>query len=390
MMQFLANTMKRLGIGDQDSIPESPNSPGVTSMDAPLSHMKIDGKYNYSTLEYPSDIQSRTDLGHYMMFYVNIPLKSSYSRTSSFGGKEMVAESNRKDAGMTEKIGGDPAQMAILSGTSHSRGAGTAGTLGNGGKSWKPGETDKVVHRQKLEGALPSQTTRTNDAIILYMPSEITSAQAADYKSSEVGGGVGAGIKVLNEARSLGLTSSKGISKMLQGFAEIGATQIERGAGVAAGAALQGNIMGAYDKLNNQAQNQFLETMFQGIGFRKFSYTFQFRPKNPKEVISAQQIIKTFKFHMAPEVPKGNAMGRFFVVPAEFDIFYMFRGEENEWINKIATSVLVNCDVNYAPNGYQTFRPMEGRKGAPPTEIDMKLDFMETKIITKAEVLAGY
>ena len=257
------------------------------------------------------------------------------------------------------------------------------------GKSWKPGETEKVVERQKLEGTLPSRTTRTNDAIILYMPAELTSAQAADYKSSEVGGFAGATIKTFNQSASKGLNAG-GISSMLKGFVEVGQDQVVRAAGAAVGAALGGDAMGAYDKLNNQAQNQFLETMFQGIGFRKFSYTFQFRPKNAKEVVSAQQIIKTFKFHMAPEIPKGDTIGRFFVVPAEFDIFYMFRGEENEWVNKIATSVLVNCDINYAPNGYQTFRPMAGHKGAPPTEIDMKLDFMETKIITKAEVLAGY
>ena len=388
MMQFLANTMKRMGIGDQNTVPESPNSPGVTKMDAPLSHMKIDGKYNYSTLEYPSDIQSRTDLGHYMMFYVNIPLKSSYSRTSSFGGKKM--ETSGGGGALTEKIGGNPAQMAVLGGKGYAKNAGASGAVSADGKSWKPGETEKVVERQKLEGALPSQTTRTNDAIILYMPSEITAAQAADYKASEVGGALGAGIKTFNQGRSQGLTSSGGISSMIQGFAEIGQSQIKRAAGTAIGAFTGGDAMGAYDKLNQQAQNQFLETMFQGVGFRKFSYTFQFRPKNPKEVVQAQKIIKTFKFHMAPEVPTNSKMGRFFVVPAEFDIFYMFRGEENEWINKIATSVLVNCDINYAPNGYQTFRPMVGHKGAPPTEIDMKLDFMETKIITKAEVLAGY
>ena len=68
----------------------------------------------------------------------------------------------------------------------------------------------------------------------------------------------------------------------------------------------------------------------------------------------------------------------------------MFRGEENEWLNKISTCVLVNMDVNYTPNQYQTFRPHKNRKGAPPTEIDMKLDFMETEIITKRKINQGF
>ena len=68
----------------------------------------------------------------------------------------------------------------------------------------------------------------------------------------------------------------------------------------------------------------------------------------------------------------------------------MFRGDENSWMNKIQTCVLVNMEINYAPNQYNTFRPIEGRNGAPPTEVDMKLDFMETKIITKADAKDGF
>ena len=35
------------------------------------------------TLSYPLDLQTRTDLGHYMMFYVNVPNQTSYSTTNS-------------------------------------------------------------------------------------------------------------------------------------------------------------------------------------------------------------------------------------------------------------------------------------------------------------------
>ena len=54
----------------------------------------------------------------------------------------------------------------------------------------------------------------------------------------------------------------------------------------------------------------------------------------------------------------------------------MFRGDENTWLNKITSCVLTNMDVNYANGNYQTFRPVwgAGNEGAPPTEIEMKLD----------------
>ena len=97
---------------------------------------------------------------------------------------------------------------------------------------------------------------------------------------------------------------------------------------------------------------------------------------------------------MSPELPDDEGLARYFIPPAEFDIFYMYRDNQNEHLNKISSCVLANMDVNYANGRFQTFRDMNvapgmGR-GAPPTEIDMKLDFMETRIITKKEIEQGY
>ena len=157
-------------------------------------------------------------------------------------------------------------------------------------------------------------------------------------------------------------------------------------AGKAAGI---GDIRGGYDKLSNRQMNQFLEAMFTGIGFRKFSYMFKFAPKSVEEAQEVDAIIRMFKFHMLPEIPM-NDFGRYFRTPSDFDIHYMFRGEENTFLNKLATCVCLNVDVNYTPNGYQTMRPMRGRPGAPMSQIDMKLDFMETELITKEKILEGF
>ena len=120
-----------------------------------------------------------------------------------------------------------------------------------------------------------------------------------------------------------------------------------------------------------------------------FSYTWKLTPKSPQEAIEIDKIIRTFKFHMLPEI-KPETAGRYYILPAEFDIFYMFRGDENTYLNRITSCVCTGVDVNYTPNQYQTNRPINGRNGAPPSEIDFKLDFMETKLITKEDILQGY
>ena len=64
--------------------------------------------------------------------------------------------------------------------------------------------------------------------------------------------------------------------------------------------------------------------------------------------------------------------------------------DENTWMNKIYTCVCTAVDINYTPNQFQTLRSVPNRGGAPMAEMEMKLDFMETKLVTKEDILEGY
>ena len=75
MQNFVAQQMRRFGLAPKNKEKvrtQTPSRPDLGG-NAPLSHMEIDGRWSYSTLQYPLDIQSRSDLGHYMMFYINVP-----------------------------------------------------------------------------------------------------------------------------------------------------------------------------------------------------------------------------------------------------------------------------------------------------------------------------
>ena len=398
MQNFIAQSMRRMGLAPKNKREASVVTPSKaasgTVPNVPLSHMEVGSKWSYSTLQYPEDIQSRTDLGHYMMFYVNVPNNTEYGRGGGVGSKK----------GSLKGGGGPPSTHKTLSlqqqqiiGEAEISKEAKDGSYDVSGKSWKPGQSEKVIERKSAQGTAAEtigrkRTKRTTDSIILYMPAQLTTNYAAGYKENELGGNLGqiAGAvnAFMNKADAVG-----GVEAAKEAVPAVGALvagAMERGMAKMASGVIGGDIMGAYDKISNRAMNNFLETTFTGVGFRKFSYIWKFSPKNIKEVYTAENIIRTFKFHMLPELPDDKNYGRYYVVPSEFDIFYMFRGDENTWMNKIQTSVLVNMEVNYSPNQYNTFRPVEGRAGAPPTEIDMKLDFQETKIITKAEVLEGF
>ena len=86
MQNFIAQSMRRFGLAPENKSAASSVSPSrVGQGNAPLAHMEVGSKWSYSTLQYPLDIQSRTDLGHYMMFYINVPSNTEYGRT---GGTE--------------------------------------------------------------------------------------------------------------------------------------------------------------------------------------------------------------------------------------------------------------------------------------------------------------
>ena len=406
MQNFIAQSMRRFGLAPKNKGPVSDASPTRSGGgEAPLQHMKVHGKWSYSTLQYPSDIQSRTDMGHYMMFYINVAdsTRSQYSTYDSMSPKQK----DRWQDGGEEGEGGetkqklDPNQFAVRNGQKWSKQSGVKGR-DNTGKSWTPGETDKVIARKPFQGELSkrfqrNRTKRTKDAIVLYMPPNLQVNHNAVYKSNEMGGmGMETAQRIksmVSRADALGGGFDGALSaaiEALPGFGnQAGREAVKVGAKIGS-EIIGGDIMAGVDKLANRAENKFLESTFTEIPFRKFSYTWKFTPKNPKESMVAHDIIKTFKFHMLPELPEVGDFGRYFITPAEFDIFYMFRGDENEWVNKISTCVLTNMDINYSPGSYQTFRPLQNKKGAPPIEIDLKLDFMETQLITKAEVLKGF
>ncbi len=414
MMNFIAQSMRRFGLAPKnknDIVAQAPAAAPSTAN--PLAHLEIGSKWSYSTLEYPLDIQGRSDLGHYMMFYINVP-------TTSPSGQKTVA-ANRAEAGGAVAgvapnlgIGGkngvkvpkpDSAIQGILSQTEYSNKVnGGKGMMGGGGSSWTPGSQDAVVARQHHQGTTSnvlgqSRTMRTKDSIILYMPPQIIENYNAQWKEGELGRIAGEGKDVAKSAMDLFRSSEAekanddgektDLMKTVKAQMKMLGDEARQKAASTFGQAGGGDLAAMMNKADNQAINNFLEVMFTGIGHRKFSYTWKFAPKSAKESEVCFNIIRKFKMHMAPELG-GKGHGRFFVVPSEFDLFYMFRGEENEWMNKISSCVLINLDVNYTPNQYQTFRPHKNRKGAPPVEMDLKLDFMETQLITKELVAQGF
>jgi len=90
---------------------------------------------------------------------------------------------------------------------------------------------------------------------------------------------------------------------------------------------------------------------------------------------------------MHPRVQtKNSTTGNYLVMPAEFDIEYYYKDQQNTSINKIATCVLERLDVNYTPH---EFWAAFDKTGFPP-HILLRMLFKEVEPLHREMIKDDY
>jgi hypothetical protein len=326
-------------------------------------NLKFGSKY------YPSNTGDLMEEGHYMMFYI-----VSHNKTNFYGYTS-------KDGKITQQK-----NLPTIDHRSEDfAGKSTAVT--------KSGDRiDNSVLRGQTKG-LTSGNLQTHsvlsDAVVLYMPSTVKSTYGADYENAntelagflgeqfaDIIGGNGSFFDKVKQGGGAFLDAAEPLLTR----ALTGALSIIPGVG---------DINAAIDKGLGRAINPQQEFVFKSVPFRQFSYSFVFAPKNEEEMKSAHDIINLFKFHMLPEFNNGLSQGRYFKVPSEFEIRYMYRDRENLYLPKVSRCALTAVDVDYAPQGkFKTF--YGDQQGASPVIMNMNLSFTEMEIMTKETIAKGY
>ena len=287
-----------------------------------------ENEYSFGTVQYPLDLATNLQNanGHYMIFYINVP------------NEDLREEEKTLDA----------QQTALL----------------------KPdiGSVVKEIPRRQGNAAVKGrgEFKRIQSAIVLYMPPEISVTYGADYAGEDLG----------SVARQIDNFSDFSFNEEFTSF-------------------VRQNVLGAVDAVApgtvamRQAQtgiavNNRLELTFKAINLREFSYSFKFMPKNKEEADEVQKIIYMFKYHMHPTI-LGGSNSPVFRVPSMFNIHYMYRGDENKYLNTMGDEVLQNMEVKYREGDvFKTYRGNDN--GAPPNVINMELSFKEIYVQDKRSI----
>ena len=358
--------------------------------ESPVSKLDHD-PFAYSSIQYPRDLTTNGGIGHYMLFYVNIQDKTKYI----YEGADGETVGNKVEVQETFIENGAPVTKTFFRDGDGSDKFKYDLARVRKGKKGGVLESDAVTlskTRRKRGSGMSSYrntTKRITDSVAIYLPPNVQDTTTASYTGAATGvigaaaaGGFGLIRNMANkdyEAAARGVVES---AKAIVGEAAIkAATEIAEGLTGAEG------TRGLINKAFGQADNPYMEVLFDAMQLRTFSYNFTFSPKNKQETEDVQKIIALFRFHMSPEL-KGAA-NRFLTLPSEFDIHYMYQDQagqasENDFYNKIATCVCTGCDVNYTPDGVKSF------EGGAPTKITMTLSFQETELLTKERVNLGF
>ena len=232
--------------------------------------------------------------------------------------------------------------------------------------------------------------------IILYMPEDIGDAFSAGWQGKAFGN-ISAGI-ISSTAGSKNFINAIGKLKDTSGGA---LKRLQTNAAAEAITKLAGSITGdqitasdVFSSAKGVIRNPNTEVLFQNMNLRTFDHSFKMSPYNRKDEENIQTIIKEFKRAMLPsysigktDLANGNSAevdAAFIKVPKLVQVTYMRGGSQHTHLPKYKLCALTDVSVGYTPdNNYATFRQ------GGPVAYELKLNFLETKLIYSEEIATG-
>lgn len=305
------------------------------------------------------------------------------SALNSVGGA-----ANQLKSGVESVTGG---VSSAIDQVSSSAGLGNLGTAAVGGLvSQGMSSVGGIVDMPGSIGQIASGITgmmgfkrKSKGHIVLYMPHEVKEDYKTNWSAQEIG--------LIGAAA---LEAGRGLKGGKSGWEVLGrALDTGKEGAVAVGMQKLAGMVGQESLVNlalregigtggaKAAINPHMEQFFTGIEFRDFSFSFDFSPRNQKEAMEIQAIVRAFKYFSAPSHHGKSAYGAFWNYPNEWGIEYW----NHDKLHKIKTCACTGVSVDYAGAGLNsTF--YDGH----PVETKLTLNFIELSQMTKSDFGRGY
>jgi len=367
--QGVASTKQ--GIKDLDKATLAPRQKSINT-----DRRKFDtNKYKIDQYTYPMDLMSPSYGGNYAIFYINVSDDSRLNVKDNTVELDPTTESRMRGSLVAQKM----SKTALAASTG---GVKVLESLASGGIKEKGGvkkagiEGGATAIGVGVAGTLAPNASRSQrrlkTAIALHIPNQLSIKYGTTWGEEDT-----AAVQAMYQV---------GGGSVANALAD-GASN-KKAAGAGGAAAREAAAAVALNKIPNKgavsaalgiAANPKKEQVFQGVDFRKFTFDYQFYPRDEFEAENILNIVHQFKLHMHPEYK--SELNFVWIYPSEFDIIYYTNGGENLNIHRHTSCVLESMSVNYTPNGnFSVFA------NGMPTQINISLDFRELQLASKETI----
>lgn len=235
-----------------------------------------------------------------------------------------------------------------------------------------------VIHKvsRSLQGSkakvFSNTFVRSDTSITLPMPKNINFNTSVKWSNTDLG------------AAAMGIDQATDFSKTMEGgkglAVQLGLNTVGSIASQFAKGAIKGKEL--VELGTATVANNYSETLFKGVDNRTFTWSWTLTPRNEKEALAIDTILRVLRFHQLPEfrenVGNGNA---FLLYPSSFDVVFWLEGKPNQYLPRISTCALTGIETNYTPNGGY-IRMVNGS----PQSYTLTLNFTEMSILHKGMV----
>ena len=149
--------------------------------------------------------------------------------------------------------------------------------------------------------------------------------------------------------------------------------------------ALGGPMQKGFESALGITQNPYMEMMFSGIGFRKFTFDFIMRPKSAKEVRDVVEILKQFRTHSKPSYTQQGLGNSFMDYPMEFNIEFL-TWKSGSWNRNTHIPLLKPCVCDSVTSNYTPQSIWASYQDGAPVAIQLGLSFQESELVMASDV----
>lgn len=331
-------------------------------------------------LTYPINVDSDPQQGHYILFMINERIPGKLKKNK--GTAKQLESAKKKvyeEGNFADEFGASAAVDQQLHQDIKQDIKKPEAVSSDGGK----------LNKSLVMEKLPTQRLATT--IALYMPPALQVKYDVKYADKEIGSLAGIAGGAIDAFKGAGNDTSSKVGAVV---GAVTGSAAKEGITNAVNASMDTAMPGAKvltQLASGSVVTPRMEMMFEGVGRRQFSYTFAFLPKSVQEARIVEDIIYHFKFYMMPKYSNPTTR-REMDIPGTFEIDYMYRGSENNFINKVSTCFLNSVEVEYGADRFTAYEPTSSKfgNGPPPQKSKITLQFTELEVLSQDHIKEGF